>query len=162
MGAAASRYLFFDERLFTNFIDKSPYHVLSKRFWGGFGVNYRKPISQKLILDVDVAPTILIIVDKSDEAKYDTAGWSSITYENIYQGLQLNLYAKLEYKTKKDFHPFLSIAVAVPVINSLARAAADEPYHNHFKGQLFIGAGIGYFLKTRHFIDPGIKRPTKK
>lgn len=162
VGAAASRYLFFDEAFFVNFLDKNPYHVLSKRFWGGFGINYRKQISKKLIVDVDLAPCIQIIVDKSEESKTDTSGWNSVIFENIYQGIHLNAYCKLEYKLPGNFSPFFSVTASAPLTHSIARDAGDEPYHNTFKGQLFIGFGCSYYYRSKHFVEPGEKARGKQ
>lgn len=157
MGAAASRYLFFNEDYFFNYLDKSPFHVFSKRFWGGFGLNYRRVVNDKLTFDADITPCIQIIVDKSEETKMDTSGWNSMHYENIYQGLHLYAYAKLEYKTQKNYAPFFSISASVPVLNSIARDPGDTPYHNLFKGQLFLGFGLSYYYRSRHVIENDAK-----
>jgi hypothetical protein len=161
VGVAASRYLFFQDEYFRNFLDKNPYHVFSKRFWGGFGINYRKQLTENLTFDADLAPCIQIIVDRSEESKTDTSSWNSVLYENIYQGIHLNAYCKLEYKIKGNFQPFLSVSVSLPLLHSIARDAGDEPYHNLFKGQLFLGLGVSYFYKSRHIVDPGEKKQSK-
>jgi hypothetical protein len=161
VGAAASRYLFFQDEYFRNFLDKNPYHVFSKRFWGGFGINYRKQLSNKLTLDADLAPCIQIIVDRSEESKTDTSGLNSVFYENIYQGIHLNMYCKLEYKIKGNFQPFFSVSASLPLLHSIARDAGDEPYHNLFKGQLFLGLGVSYFYKTKHLTDAAEKKQLK-
>ncbi len=161
VGAAGSRYLFFQEEFFRNFLDKHPFHVLSKRFWGGFGINYRKQLSEKFVFDVDLMPCIQVNVDKSEETKTDTSGWNSVGYESIYQGIHLNAYCKLEYKLKGDFSPFLSVSAALPLTHTIARDPMDEPYHNVFKGQLFVGIGVSYYYKSRHIVDPGEKKQPK-
>jgi len=162
MGVAASRYLFFDEKIFVNIIDKSPYHVLSKRFFGGFGVNFRRQVSKNIILDVDLAPILHIIIDKSEETKTDTSGWNSVAYENIYQGLHLFAYCKAEYKMKGKFVPFISFSASLPLIHALVRNPGDDPYHNIFKGQLFLGIGVSCFYRTRHIIEPDDRNKVKK
>jgi hypothetical protein len=158
MGLAASRYLFYDADYFVNFLDKDPYHVFSKRFWGGFGINYRRALAKKLVLDADFAPCIQINVDKSEETKTDTSGWNSVRYENIYQGLHANLYCKLEYQASGELKPFFSLAAAVPILHSIARDEGDEPYHNRFAGQLFIGIGISYCYKSRRITEAPERR----
>lgn len=152
-GIAASRYLFFEPKYFVNFLDKEPFHVFSKRFWGGFGINYRTRISRRLVLDLDMAPCIQIIIDKSEETKTDTSGWNSVAYSNIYQGLHANIYLKLEYQSKGDFKPFLSFGAGLPLLHYLAKDAGAEPYHNLFKAQLLVGAGINYSLKRRRVLE---------
>jgi hypothetical protein len=161
VGIAASRYLFFEEKFFINLPDKSPYHVLSKRFWGGFGINYRRQLSKKLILDIDLAPSIQIIVDKSEETKTDTSGYNSLGFDNIYQGIHLNAYCKLEYKLPGNFSPFFSFSASLPLSHTIARQAGDEPYYNTFKGQLFIGIGLSYYYRGRHIIEPDEKMRAK-
>lgn len=161
-GLAVSRYLFFDEKFFVNFLDKSPFHVLSKRFWGGFGVNYRKAISDRFLIDADIAPCLQVNVDKSEESKTDTSGWDSFTYENIYQGLHLNAFVKLEYRTRGSLAPFVSLSGAVPLVHNIARDPGDEPYHNLFKGQFFIGAGVSWYYRSRHLSERGEKNKSAK
>lgn len=161
LGAAASRYLFFDEKYFVNFLDKNPFHVFSKRFWGGFGINYRTPLSQKLAFDADLAPCLQMIVDRSEETKTDTSGWNSVGYSNIYQGLHLNACCRLVYSSPGDFKPFVTVAVALPLLHSLARDPGDEPYHNLFKGQLLVGLGLSYSVKSRRLSEPAERKPGK-
>lgn len=157
VGIAASRYLFYEEKYFANLPDKSPYHVLSKRFWGGFGINYRKQISKKLVFDVDLVPSIQIIVDKSEETKTDTSGYNSLGFDNIYQGIHLNAYCKLEYKLPGNFSPFFSLSASLPLSHTIARQPGDEPYYNTFKGQLFVGLGLSYYYRGRHLVEPDEK-----
>jgi len=153
MGAAASRYWFSDAEYFRNFLSKESLPVFSKRFWGGFGINFRRAISPKLILDVDVAPCIQIIVDKSEESRVDTSSWESKTFTEIYQGVLLYTNFKLEYRAPGNFAPFLTVSASVPLANDFA-AAHDEKYHNQFKGQVFIGAGVTYYYNSLRILDP--------
>lgn len=159
-GIAASRYLFFNPAYFVNFLDKEPFRVFSKRFWGGFGISYRTRIARRLVLDADLAPCIQIIIDKSEETKTDTSGWNSVAYSNIYQGLHANVFVKLEYQTAGDLKPFLSLAAGLPLLHYLAKDVGAEPYHNLFKAQLLLGAGISYTLKRRRVLEPH-ERKTK-
>ena len=103
LGAAASRFSLTDPEFFKNKLDKSPLYVLSKRFFGGFGLNKRYSVSKKFMLDIDIAPCYLIIWDKSEETRGDTALQESKGYEDIYQGLHLLVGAKLEYKTSVNY-----------------------------------------------------------
>lgn len=161
LGAAASRYLFSDEEFFTHFLIKDPIPVFSKRFWGGFGINYRKSISPKLTIDLDVAPCIQIIVDKAEEGRVDTAFWETRVFTEIYQGLLLYANCKIEYKAKGNFAPYFTVAASAPIINDLA-VDGDEQYHDRFKAQLFIGAGVTYYYKSRRRIEPGEKARAKQ
>jgi len=160
MGAAASRYLLSDADFFINFLDKGSMPIYSKRFWGGFGLNYRKPISKKLILDVDVAPCVQIIVDKSLETRIDTASWESKGFEDIYEGLHLYANIKLELKTQSDFAFYFTLSGSFPVLNSFVDNG-DEKYHNIFKGQVFAGIGMTYFYKSKHKIERDEKMKDK-
>jgi len=152
MGAAASRFLLSDDVFFKNFLDKSPMPVFSKRFWGGFGINYRRSISKKLILDVDVAPCVQIIVDKSEETRTDTSSWESRGFEDIYEGLHLYTNIKLEYKTQSNFAFFFTLSGSFPLLNRFVNNG-DEKYHDAFKGQFFAGIGLTHFYKTKHKIE---------
>ncbi len=103
MGAAISRFSLTEPDFFKNILDKNPIYVLSKRFFGGFGLNKRYSVSKKFMLDIDLAPCYLIIWDKSEETRGDTALQESKGYEDIYQGLNLLVGAKLEYKTAGNY-----------------------------------------------------------
>lgn len=148
-GIASSRFLFSDNLYFKNFIDKSPLLVFSKRFWGGFGINYRRPLSNKFILDVDVAPCVQIIVDKSVETRIDTSSWESKGFEDIYEGLLLYTNIKLEYKSKSNFAFFFTLSGSVPLLNYFVDNG-DDKYRNLFKGQFFAGIGVAHFFKSKH------------
>ncbi len=161
LGAAASRYLFSDAEFFTHFLLKDPVPVFSKRFWGGFGINYRRSISPRLTFDLDVSPCIQIIVDKAEEGRVDTAFWETRVFTEIYQGLLLYANCKVEYKTSGRFAPYFTFAASAPLINDLA-ADRDEQYHDRFKAQLFIGAGLTYYYKSRRRIEPGEKARGKQ
>ncbi|HXB40184.1 MAG TPA: hypothetical protein VNZ49_06550 [Bacteroidia bacterium] len=161
MGAAGSRFMLTDPSFFVNVPDNRPLPVFSKRFWGGFGLNYRKAVSKKIVLDIDMAPCIQIIVDKSEETRTDTAGWESKGFTDIYQGLLLYANVKAEFFTFKNFAVYASISGSVPMINRFGNHG-DDPYHDKFKGQIFIGFGLAYFYKTRHIIEPDEKTKTKQ
>lgn len=149
LGVAASRYSFFDEKYFINIIDKSPYHVLSKHFWGGFGINYRTGIRGRWTYDVDVVPCIQINVDRSEDSRTDTSGWISLDFYNIYQGLHLNVNNKIEYALPGNFSPFISLSCSVPLTHTLTRHSGDDSYYNTFNAQLFAGIGVSYFYRSR-------------
>src|ERR1700758_1102111 len=140
-GAAASRFLFSDDYYFKNFLDKSPMLIFSRRFWGGFGINYRKAISKKMILDIDIAPCVQIIVDKSEETRTDTSSWESRGFEDIYEGLLLYTNLKLEFKTKTNFAFYFTLSGSVPLFNRFVDNG-DDKYKDTFKGQIFAGIGI--------------------
>ena len=152
VGAAASRFLLSDDVFFKNFLDKSPMPVFSKRFWGGFGINYRRAISSKLILDIDVAPCVQIIVDKSEETRTDTSSWESKGFEDIYEGLHLYTNIKLEYTTQSNFAFFFTASGSFPLLNRFVDNG-DEKYHDTFKGQFFVGIGLTHFYKSKRKIE---------
>jgi len=152
IGAAASRYLLSDAEVFKNFLDKSPMSIYSKRFWGGFGINYRKAISNKLIFDVDVAPCVEMIVDKSDETRTDTSSWESKGFEDIYEGLHLYTNLKLEYRTQSNYAIFVTVSGSVPLLNRFVDNG-DDMYRNIFKGQFFVGIGLTHFYKSKRKVD---------
>ena len=156
MGAAASRYFLSDEVVFKNFLDKHPMPIFSKRFWGGFGINYRRAISKKLILDVDLAPCVQIIVDKSEETRTDTASWESTGFEDIYEGLHLYTNLKLEIMTKSKFAFYVTLSGSVPLVNRFVDNG-DIKYHNVFAAQVFAGVGISHFYKSKRRIEPTAK-----
>src|SRR5207253_655831 len=118
----------------------------------GFGINYRKPISDKWIFDVDVVPCVQMIIDKSDETRWDTSFWESKGFEDIYQGLHLYTNLKLEYKTKSNYAFFVTVSGSVPVINRFVDNG-DDRYRNTFKGQFFVGIGLTHFYKSKRKID---------
>jgi len=78
------------------------------------------------------------------------------------QGIHLNAYCKLEYKMQGSFSPFVSLSASLPLLHTIARDAGDEPYHNTFKGQLFIGVGLSYHYHSRHVVEPDNKTKSKK
>ena len=160
VGVASSRFLFSDDIYFRNFLNKSPMLVFSKRFWGGFGINYRKEISQKLILDLDVAPIVQIIVDKSEETRTDTASWESRGYEDIYEGLHVYANAKLEFKSSDNYAFYFTVSASVPLLNRFVDNG-DDKYRDQFKGQLFAGVGMRYFYKSKRKVEVGNKASAK-
>jgi hypothetical protein len=155
-GAAASRFLFSDEDFFRNVLDKSPMLVFSKRFWGGFGINYRRRISEKFVFDMDVAPCVQVIVDKSIETRTDTSFSISKRFEDIYEGLHLYTNLKLECKTKSNYAFFFTVSGSVPVINRFVDNG-DTRYYNMFKGQLFVGIGLTHFYRSKRKVEAGNK-----
>jgi hypothetical protein len=159
-GAAASHFLFFDDLYFKNFLDKKPLLVFSKRFWGGFGINYRKRISEKWIFDADIIPVVQIIVDKSIETRTDTSSWEARGFEDIYNGLLLYANLKLEYKTTGNNAFFFSLSGSVPLFNRFVDNG-DEKYRDQFKGQLFLGIGVAHFYKSKRKIESGNKTAEK-
>ena len=152
VGATASRYWLSDAVVFKNFLDKRPMSVYSKRFWGGFGMNYRNAISENLILDIDVAPCVEMIVDKSDETRTDTSSWDSKGFEDIYEGLHLFTNVKLEYKTQRNYAFFVTVSGSVPIVNRFVDNG-DERYRNTFKGQFFVGIGLTHFYKSKRKLE---------
>lgn len=126
--------------------------VFSKRFWGGFGINYRKAITNKLIFDVDVAPCVEMIVDKSDETRTDTSSWESKGFEDIYEGLHLYANLKLEYRTQSNYAIFVTVSGSVPLLNRFVDNG-DDMYRNIFKGQFFVGMGLTHFYKSKRKVD---------
>ncbi|MGZ3902419.1 MAG: hypothetical protein ACXVC6_01900 [Bacteroidia bacterium] len=152
VGVASSRFMFKDDQYFINFLNKSPMLIFSRRFWGGFGINYRKEISEKLILDLDVAPIVQIIIDKSVETRTDTASWESKGYEDIYQGLHVYANAKLEFRSNDNYAVYFAISASVPVLNRFVDND-DEKYRDQFKGQLFAGVGMRYFYKSKRKVE---------
>ncbi|HWY37608.1 MAG TPA: hypothetical protein VNY73_03550 [Bacteroidia bacterium] len=151
-GIASSRFMLIDEIFFKNFLDKSPMLIFSRRFWGGFGINYRSVLSKKLILDIDVAPCVQMIVDKSIETRTDTSSWESKGFEDIYEGLHLYTNIKLEYNTKSNFALYITLAGSVPLLNRFVDNG-DERYHNTFRGQLFLGLGLTHFYRSKHKVE---------
>lgn len=156
VGATASRYLLSDEVVFKNFLDKSPMPVFSKRFWGGFGLNYRKDISKRLILDVDLAPCVQMIVDKSEETRTDTSSWESKGFEDIYEGLHLYTNVKLELKSQGDFSVFFTVSGSVPLMNRFVDNG-DDKYKNVFKGQFFVGIGLTHHYRSKRRVEKNEK-----
>ncbi|MGZ6488690.1 MAG: hypothetical protein ACXVDU_01780 [Bacteroidia bacterium] len=157
LGIANSRFLFSDDLYFKNFLNKSPMLVFSKRFWGGFGINYRKEISKKLILDLDIAPIVQIIIDKSVETRTDTASWESRGYEDIYEGLHVYANAKLEFRSNDNYAFYFTVSASVPLLNRFVDNG-DDKYRDQFKGQLFAGVGLRYFYKSKRKVEV-VNRP---
>lgn len=160
VGWANSRFMFSDDDYFKNFLNKSPMLVFSKRFWGGFGINYRKEISQKLILDLDVAPIVQIIVDRSVETRTDTSSWESRGYEDIYEGLHMYANAKLEFRSSDNYAFYFTLSGSFPLVNHFVDNG-DERYKDRFKGQLFAGIGMRYFYRSKRKVEVGPRKNTQ-
>jgi hypothetical protein len=146
-GAALSRFSLTDPSYYYNMLDKRPIIIRSQRYFGGFGINYRKSISRKLILDADLVPCVEIVWDKGEETRVDTALQETREYFDIYQGLHLFGHVKLEWKTYASYGFFFSLSGNLPVLNSLGKR--EDPYGDSFKGQIMAGVGLVYFHRSK-------------
>jgi hypothetical protein len=156
VGAAGSRFTLAEPAFYTHMLDKTPFRISSRRYFGGFGVNYSIPVKHKLVLDIDLAPCVEIIWDRSEETRPDTSLQETKGFEEIYQGLQLFAHVKLQYPLRGNYALFLSVAGNLPLMN---RLYSDVEYSDRFTGQLFIGIGLTYFYKTTHKVENARAKP---
>jgi len=145
LGGAQSRFVMRDPIFLKGLYDKSDFYVFSQRLIGGFGLNVRMS-AKKISFDMDLAPCLEIIKDRSDDARPDSVNGFRF-YTDLYRGIQLFANAKVEYKFSDRFGTFISFATSVELVKKIGK---DYPLtKNPFRNQTFTGIGLIYYYARK-------------
>jgi hypothetical protein len=146
LGSSISLFQIKDPAFLSGLYDKANFNVLSKRIFGGFGINRRFAAGRRIFIDVDLAPCLEIIRDNSSEIRLDSVKGYKF-YDDLYRGIQLFANIKCEYKLNTYWGCFLNFAASVELVKKIG---ADFPlYKNPFKTQLLTGIGLVYYYKYK-------------
>ncbi|HXB40183.1 MAG TPA: hypothetical protein VNZ49_06545 [Bacteroidia bacterium] len=146
LGSSISLFQMKDPAFLSGLYDKKNFNVLSKRIFGGFGINGRFAAGRRIFIDVDLAPCLEIIRDNSSETRLDSVKGSKF-YDDFYRGIQLFANIKCEYKLNTYWGCFLNFAASMELVKKFGESFPT--YKNPFKTQLLTGIGLVYYYEYK-------------